>query len=135
MLTVRELEKFIEKGENSFYALKPRHQVMIPPLPCRVYLKEVKIFESNQIARISFTTETETIKLFVQIVPMYDDNPFEDCYTNSMRVGVYIISKDKRELYKILRNKYPKWMHYHKFNDKNPFMSDFKMAVNKLKTL
>lgn len=131
MLTIRELEKFLEKGENVFYALQSRFP--LPPLPCRVYLKEVKIFESSRIARISFTTET--IKLFVQIVPMYDDNPFEDYYINSMRVGQYIISKDKRELYKILRNKYPRWMHYHKFNDKDQLMSDFKMVVNKLKTL
>jgi hypothetical protein len=131
MLTIRELEKFIEKGENVFYALQSRFP--LPPLPCRVYLKEVKIDESNRTARISFTTET--IKLFVQIVTIYDDDPFEDYYINSMKLGVYIISKDKRELYKILRKRYPRWMHYHKFNDKNPLMSDFKMVVNKLKTL
>lgn len=138
-MTISQLKQYIDKNDTKFYALKIKAQhtfiQTLPSLTTMITIISININYLQNIAIIKLITKDK--QPYTYVIGLYQDDPYEDYdeQKDYMRIGDFIIAKNKYTIFKQLKKLYPCWMRKIKKNDNNCFIKAYKNNLNKLKKL
>ena len=139
-MTISQLKQYIDNNDTKFYALKIKAQyTFIQTLPSLAIMMittiSLNINYLQNIAIIKLITKDK--QPYTYVIELYQDDPYEDYdeQKDYMRIGDFIIAKNKYTIFKQLKKQYPYWMRKIKKNNNNYFIKSYKDNLNKLKKL